>query len=717
MLRFSFALPLSVKLPAIIVVSALLAALVIGVVSYLGAASSLRQAADEKLAILLNSRAESLTSYLETTRRDLVALATSPSVAEALQNLNGAMSFMSNPTADLERAYVTNNPHPLGERDKLDQSAEGLGYDDPHAKSHPWFRNFMRERGLQDILLLDPNGIVAYSVAKANDFAHTVSDDILKDTALAKIFANAKANPKIGYLTFTDFAPYTPHGNQMMALFGSPIVDKYDTFIGVAVIAFSSQHIGQILDPEVSRSREQVMLVGQDMLLRSPDKTTPDTPYHALEIMPVKNGLSGAQGLVEYQDPSLGYALAAYAPLKFLDQSWGLIARASLSVVLEPVFKMRTFLLAIGGGAFVVLSLVGWLIGRGISRPILKLTQAMAALAAGNLTTLIPATGRRDELGRMAQAVEIFKNNALEVERLHHQQAAMEEKAKSEKRATLETLASGFETTVKGLVEHLSLQAGTLRGTAQTMSQTVGEANRHSQHAADSAQEAAENAGSVARAIDELNGAIRDISQLVSKSSNIAAQALEETDRISAEVERLSDASRQIGDVLDLIGSIAAQTNLLALNATIEAARAGEAGRGFAVVAQEVKNLANQTASATEQVATQIHGMQGATRTAVDLVKTISGIIGNVNQIATMIAAAVEQQSASTQDINSNVQRAAERSQIVLTTIGDVSSACEATGSAAGEVLDAAGNLSGNSQSLRVEVERFLDGVRAASHA
>jgi methyl-accepting chemotaxis protein len=364
-----------------------------------------------------------------------------------------------------------------------------------------------------------------------------------------------------------------------------------------------------------------------------------------------------------------------------------------------------SILIALGAMAFSFFNVVS---------PIQKITRSMSILAKGDTSVAIPFGDHTNEIGAMAGAVQVFKDNMVRARELEADAAASKARVEAERRKTMNDMADQFERNVGGIVRSVSEAAGKLQSAAQVLSASSTQTSHQSTIVAAASEQAAANVRTVAAAAEELSGSIREISRQVSTSANISSKAVQEAEHTKEQVSGLSVGAQKIGTIVDLINDIAQKTNLLALNATIEAARAGEAGRGFAVVAQEVKALAEQTGKATAEITSQIAAVQTSTDQAATTILGIGKIIDEISGIASAIAAAVEEQGAATDEISRNVDQAAQGTTEVTRNISGVRHAAEESSNSAQDVLSAATELSSQSDRLRGEVQKFLGAVRAA---
>jgi methyl-accepting chemotaxis protein len=380
----------------------------------------------------------------------------------------------------------------------------------------------------------------------------------------------------------------------------------------------------------------------------------------------------------------------------------------------KEISLATAIMLALGGLTLVASVLFVWLyVGRNILRRIGSLQRSMQLLSDGDLESEIYRSRQRDEIASMANSLEIFRESMMQARAMSSDQDK-DRMAKAERAARMEARIVEFETTVRTALDSLQRSAGSMQITAQGMSATADQSSALVSAVASAAEETSVNVQTVSSGTEELTSSIAEIGRQVTNSAQIARKAVDEAGQTDATMQGLADNAGRISVVVDLIQTIASQTNLLALNATIEAARAGEAGRGFAVVASEVKSLANQTAKATDEIRSQIANMQTVTSSAVGAIRNIGQTIGEINEVTTAIAAAVEQQGAATREIARNIQHAAGGTAEVSSNIIGVSTASTEAGSAASEVLNASGALNREAEILRSEIDAFLSNIRAA---
>ncbi|MBI3513763.1 MAG: HAMP domain-containing protein, partial [Proteobacteria bacterium] len=364
--------------------------------------------------------------------------------------------------------------------------------------------------------------------------------------------------------------------------------------------------------------------------------------------------------------------------------------------------------------AAVVIAVVAFMVvTRRVTQPIHGLANAMLRIAEGDHAAAVPFGGRGDEIGKVADALDVFKRGAVDKQRLEDERA-VEQRQREQRQTSIEQQIGQFERAMRDALASLDESAGSMRRTSEAMSATAERTSAQATTVAGASEQASMNVQTVATAIGELSSSINEIGRRVTESAEIAGKAVSEAAHTSERIQGLAEAAGRIGRVVELINGIANQTNLLALNATIEAARAGEAGKGFAVVASEVKSLANQTARATEEITQQINAMQGATQEAVQAIGVIDRTVGQISEIATAIASAVEEQGAATQEITRNTAEAAKGTAEVTETIAGVNQTAGETGAAAAEVLTVAGELGKRAETLRHEVDHFLAGIRRA---
>ncbi|MBT5659282.1 MAG: methyl-accepting chemotaxis protein [Rhodospirillaceae bacterium] len=714
---FSFYTNLKIaqKLPIVIAAFSVISAVVVGLIAYNKASTELLLESQSKLTAVGASRKAELLNYLTSIDQDLIVTSQNATVHQAAkeftQNFNelgsSALSF-------LQDNYIHNNSNAAGEKHKLDYASDGSAYSGSHATYHPWFRELLTQRDYYDIFIFDADGNVVYTVFKELDYATNVMNGEWKDSDLGAIFRLAKDASK-GSISFVDFKPYAPSAGVPASFIALPLYEG-NSFLGVLAFQMPIAKINNIMQATAGMGESgESYLVGDDKLMRSDSRfseesTILQSKVDTETVTLAHEGKSGAKIVPDYRGINV---MSAYDLIDFHGVKWAVIAEIDEEEILAGSYEMRNFMLivvivliGVSGGA-------GYLFARSITGPISNMTGVMGVLAGGDHGVEIPARDRPDEIGEMAGAVQVFKENMIKNEEMQEAQRK-EDEIKRQRGENIEKMTADFDKTVAESLGAVASASTELNATSETMAASSEETTRQATAVAAAAEEASTNVQTVASASEELSSSIDEIRRQVSQSTDIAGKAVDEAKRTDSTVRSLSEAAGKIGDVVALITDIAEQTNLLALNATIEAARAGDAGKGFAVVANEVKSLANQTAKATDEIGGQIKGMQGVTEEAVSAIEGISSIIDEISTISTSIASAVEEQSAATTEISRNVQQAAAGTQEVTSNISGVNQAAGESGQAAGDVLSATKELSSQSETLRKEVDSFLDGIKNA---
>jgi len=584
-----------------------------------------------------------------------------------------------------------------------------------------FYQKYVEAYGYYDLFLIMPDGYIFYSAFKEPDYKTNIVDGKFSDSNLGELVRNVLETRAYG---IGDFAPYAPSNGAPAAFVAQPVIHPEDNEVEMVVaLQLSLDAINAVMQQREGMGETgETFLVGNDKLMRSDSVVTPTT--HSVEAsfadpsvgsvntVASNNALVGEVGAGIEENHMGKSVLTAYSPVSIGDMTWALIAEMDEGEALAAASEIKTLMAIVAGVGVLAIAVSGFLVGNSMARPIVGMTGAMGVLADGDLEAKIPSQDRSDEIGEMAAAVQVFKDNAIEVKRLAEEHEKAEQRADEEKREMMISMADDFEASVGGVVNSVSSASTEMQSSAETMTATADQTSQQSTAASAAAEQASSNVQTVASAAEELSSSISEISRQVAQSTQIASAAVVEVDGANQKVQGLADAANKIGEVVALITDIADQTNLLALNATIEAARAGEAGKGFAVVASEVKNLANQTAKATEEISTQIGGIQDATKDAVTAIGSIGGIINQMNEIASTIAAAVEEQGAATQEIARNVEQASSGTTEVSSNIAQVNQGATETGQSAQQMLSAAGELSKQSETLRKEVDQFLVQIR-----
>ena len=713
-----FSWRMATKIPAMIVTVGVVAVGLTGTFAYFQSKGAVETEAGAKLTAVMEDRTAALSDWLGGIEGDLTVQAENPYVRQAMAAFIESWGELEgNRTENLQRLYIKDNPNPTGEKEKLDAAPDGSSYSYTHAQFHPYLRSFLNDRGYYDVFLIDPSGNVVYSVYKELDYATNLVSGEWAKSDLGNAFRAVRDNPKAGSKAFYDFRPYAPSSDAPASFISTPMVAADGKLQGVLVFQMPVGKLNDLMQQTAGLGESgETYIVGKDLMMRSDSRFSKESTILKIKIdtEQIHEAIGGETGLMESVDYRGEPVVAAYKPLEFLGTTWAVVAEQDYSEAHASLILMRNELLI---GSLIGLGLIGvfgFFAGRSIAKPITETTSVMAQLAEGDNTVEIPGMERKDEIGGMSAAVQVFKDNAIRNKELEAEQEAQKLRTEEEKRVTMNSLADEFDANVGGIVDTVSSASAELSTTAQSMAGISEETSNRANAVAAASEEASTNVQTVASATEQMSASISEINTQVTQSSQASKKAVADVEKTAGQMKALAVTADKIGEVVSMISAIAEQTNLLALNATIESARAGEAGKGFAVVASEVKALANETAKATEDISSHVQDIQVATGEAVASIDDVGTIIKQLDEASTAIAAAMEQQGMTTQEVARNVTEAASGTQEVSSNIASVTEASQEVGAASGEVTTAAGELSRQSEIMKTEVQKFIEQVRVA---
>lgn len=715
-------LKIAVKLPVFIVGSSLLLALIIGISSYFIASDAVHDEAYQKKVALVGAKSSELKNYLKSIEQDLKIIAKSPTTLDALSafkaawNELGPNQFTKTDVSQMEilqKAYIDDNPNPLGQKEKLDFASTGTAYDVVHKKFHPFFRKLQQERQYYDVFLFDADGNCIYSVFKELDFATNLNTGKWKNTDLGVAFRDAIKQTGADTVSFYDFKPYAPSSDAPASFISIPLVENGSN-VGALVFQMPIDAINAIMQSATGMGETgEIVVVGQDRLLRNDSTFTTENDILKTRIdnEAIDGALNGRLSVVEssaYRNDTFKYIVA---PFKFEGVSWAIAAFQTADEIDAPANFMGLTILAISMLVLTTIAAVGYFLARSITNPLTNMVGLMGRLSEGDTKFSVDKFMGSDEIGAMARTLNIFREITIQRKDLE-KKAAIEQQKEKQRQVYIEELITDFRNNISEIISTVTDQTSLMRSTAQLLNDVADKASGETNSARDASFQSSNNVQTVASATEELSASVQEISMQTQLANELVEKTTVLVARTGEDVSGLDKGAKAIGEVVSLINEIAEQTNLLALNATIEAARAGDAGKGFAIVAQEVKSLAEQTSSATEGISQQISNIQASTQNTVNAIGMINESIQGIQEVTSSISSAVSEQDAATQEIAQSITLASDGSSKASENVECVSKLIDETAVESNKVSEVTSSLAVVNERLAETVKKFIDDVQ-----
>ncbi|TLP44794.1 HAMP domain-containing protein [Cohaesibacter sp. CAU 1516] len=704
------------KIPTIMVGSIIvMAAVFVSVAAWMGGNASVQQT-DGTLLNVAKSKTKILELYTEQLHEKMTAMTGNVVTIDTSSEMYAGWRILKDKAAEtLHGLYIANNPHPQDERHKLATAeAKNVYYTKAHEKHHVGVGELLKGDVFRDMILFSKDGDVFYSYRKSDLFTKSLADGAAFDERLkavvepvVKMAADKSTDPFTGQ-SFTGFIEVDGHLDAFMV---APVY-KNDKVIAAVAFEVNIDKLAQIVNDRTGLGQTgTVDLVTADGHLLDFDamKLVSATQEEKTMATAALDVGSASDDLVMNGTKFRANA----APFEAFGLKWTVVARQTYDEFLAASNSLTNSLLLLGVLSLLIMGGLSVFFARISMAPLQKLNRSVTEIARENYDVELPDSEREDEVGELSRSIEVLRDNALERHRL--EATSQQDQTMREKRQqAIEVMIDEFRSSSMELLGNVSSNMDSMKQTANLLSSMADQTSSKATGSASASQVASGNVQTVASAAEELAASIEEIKRQVSETTQVVELATNATRETTETVSGLSHSAQKIGDVIALIQAIAEQTNLLALNATIEAARAGEHGKGFAVVAAEVKGLANQTSKATEEIASQIQGIQGSTEDAVRAIQGIAETMEKVNEYTKTISLAVDEQGSATYEISQNVARAASGTQEVAGNMDELSAAAAETTNAVDEVEQKSRDVAAQTERLREEVDHFLKGVAAA---
>ena len=709
---------LTVKVTAIVILLGVVAATTTAGISYKNAKDSLKTQTENKLQALSQTNASALNDFIAGIEADIKTQAVNPTIRKAVGDFNEAWDLIEGDSQTyLQTQYINKNPYPTGSKEKLDFAPDGSRYSEVHGEFHPYLRTVLQDRGYYDIFLFNTEGDLIYSVFKELDYATNLKTGPYANTDLGNAFIDAMEH-RSGEVSFFDFKPYSPSAGAPASFISTPISNADGTLLGVLAFQMPIDRLNAVMAHRKGLGETgQSYVVGEDLLMRSDSRFSKESTILNQEVNTeaVRKAIAGESGLILTEDYRGVSTLVSFEIAQLLGVKWAVITQQDSAEIFAPIVKLKRNILIQIIISSLILAIIGTMIGRAISKPIIALRRSMGKMAKGETAVEIPYVSRGDEIGEMAVSLSQFQDDLSQAElnRTRHQEQVQKHtqsqtrvveglagglKALSDGNlmntlneafdAEYEQLRSDFNSAnqnLKSTMEKILLASNGIQNGAEEMSIASDDLSKRTENQAAALEQ-------TAAALDEVTATVQQTAKAAADARTAVTTARQDAetggvvvkDTVSA-MGSIKESSEKISQIIGVIDEIAFQTNLLALNAGVEAARAGEAGRGFAVVASEVRALAQRSSDAAKDIKDLISASAHHVQTGVSLVDQtgqaldkIVSQVANVDKLVTGISASANEQATGLAEVNSAINEMDRVTQRNAAMVEESTAACHA---------------------------------------